>query len=109
MLGKGVFPVGGQERTGTFRQRQGRLHYLQNGGKQIPDYEPRPFMLPCRCVIDRDFFKLIEWADGRLELYDLNRDFEESRNLRDDPDLAPRVRALQQVMLEKLGPFSENA
>ena len=82
---------------------------LQAIKKQVPDYQPQPFMQPCRCVIDRDFFKLIEWADGRLELYDLNRDCEESRNLGSDPDLAPRIQSLRQVMLEKLGPFSENA
>ena len=81
---------------------------LQAIRKQIPDYEPKAFMQPCRCVIDRDFFKLIEWADGRLELYDLNRDFEESRDLGGDPELAPRVQALMQVMLEKLGPFNKN-
>jgi arylsulfatase A-like enzyme len=77
--------------------------------KQIPDYQPQPVMLPCRCVIDGDFFKLIEWADGRLELYDLNRDFGESHNLSHVPDLAPRVQALKRVMTEKLGPFGENA
>jgi arylsulfatase A-like enzyme len=76
--------------------------------KQIPDYQPQPFMLPCRCVIGGDFFKLIEWADGRLELYDLNRDLEENHNLSEIPDLAPRVQALQNAMKEKLGTFEEN-
>ena len=76
--------------------------------KQIPDYQPQPFMLPCRCIIDGDFFKLIEWADGRLELYDLNQDFEEAHNLSEVPDLAPRVQALQKAMVEKLGTFEEN-
>jgi arylsulfatase A-like enzyme len=76
--------------------------------KQVPDYQPQPFMLPCRCVIDGDFFKLIEWADGRLELYDLNRDFEESHDLSGVPDLAPRVQVLQKAMVEKLGTFEEN-
>jgi arylsulfatase A-like enzyme len=77
--------------------------------KQVPDYQPKPFMQPCRCVIDGEFFKLIEWADGRLELYDLNRDFEESRNLSGVLDLSSRAQALKQVMVEKLGPFGENA
>jgi arylsulfatase A-like enzyme len=81
---------------------------LQAIRKQIPDYQPQPFMQPCRCVIGEDFFKLMEWADGRLELYDLNRDFGESSNLAGQTDLAPRVGALHQVMLEKLGPFGEN-
>jgi len=47
-------------------------------------------------------------SPGRLELYDLNRDFEENLDLSDVSDLAPRTRALSQVMLEKLGPFGEN-
>jgi arylsulfatase A-like enzyme len=77
--------------------------------KQVPDYQPLPFMQPCRGVIDGDFFKLIEWADGRLELYDLNRDFEEIRDLSGVPDQVPRIQGLRQVMLGKLGPFGENA
>ena len=76
--------------------------------KQIPDYQPQPFMLPCRCVIDKELFKLIEWADGRLELYDLNRDFEENHDLSKVPDLAPRLQALHRAMVEKLGTFEEN-
>lgn len=82
---------------------------LQAIRKQIPDYQPQPVMHPCRCIIDTDFFKLIEWADGRLELYDLNRDFTESRNLMNVPDQIPRARTLLQVMMEKLGAFGENA
>jgi arylsulfatase A-like enzyme len=77
--------------------------------KQVPDYQPQPFMLPCRCVIDGEFFKLIEWADGRLELFDLNRDFEESHDLSSIPDLSPRAQRLKQVMTERLGPFGESA
>jgi arylsulfatase A-like enzyme len=76
--------------------------------KRVPDYQPQPFMQTCRCIIDKDFFKLIEWADGRLELYDLNRDFEEDRNLSSVPDLASRAEALKGVLTEKLGPFGEN-
>jgi arylsulfatase A-like enzyme len=76
--------------------------------KRVPDFQPRPFMQPCRCVIDNMFYKLIEWADGGLELYDLNNDFWESDNLSQVPDQAFRVQALQQIMREKLGPFDEN-
>jgi len=82
---------------------------LQAIKKRVPDYQPQPFMQPCRCVIDEEFFKLIEWADGCLELYDLNSDFEESRDLSNNPDLVSRVRILKSVMREKLGPFSETA
>ena len=81
---------------------------LQAIRKQVPDYRPQPFMQPCRCVINGDFFKLIEWADGRLELYDLKGDFEESRDLGGLPDQVHRIQALRQVMMEKLGPFGEN-
>jgi arylsulfatase A-like enzyme len=81
---------------------------LQAIQKRVPDYQPQPFMQPCRCVIDKEFFKLIEWADGRLELYNLNNDFEESHNLSNVPDLALRVEALKRVLAEKLGPFRKN-
>lgn len=88
-------------------------HY-QNVGleaikKRVPDYQPRPYMQPCRCVIDGEYFKLIEWADGRVELYDLHHDFEESRDLSQVPGQSPRVRALHRLMQEKLGPFPEKA
>jgi hypothetical protein len=62
-------------------------------------------MQPCRAVIDRDFFKLIEWYDGRLELYDLNRDFGETRNLLEEPGMAPKVQALQDLLQKNCGPF----
>jgi arylsulfatase A-like enzyme len=108
------FPLPESSRSllSTGREYAFAEHY-QNIGlaairKQVPDYQPHPFMLPCRCVIDGEFFKLIEWADGRLELYDLNRDFEESNDLSGVPDLAPRVQALQKAMVEKLGTFEEN-
>jgi len=81
---------------------------LQAIHKRVPDFQPRPFMQPCRCVIDNKLFKLIEWADGNLELYDLSDDFWESRNLSQVPDQASRVRALQSIMREKLGAFGEN-
>jgi arylsulfatase A-like enzyme len=76
--------------------------------KRVPDFQPRPFMQPCRCVIDSTLVKLIEWADGRLELYDLNHDFWESRNLSQVPDQASRIQALHSLMRERLGPFREN-
>ncbi|MFZ2088406.1 MAG: sulfatase-like hydrolase/transferase, partial [Desulfobaccales bacterium] len=105
-------PESSRSLLGDHREYAFAEHYqnigLQAIRKQVPDYEPKPFMLPCRCVIDREFFKVIEWADGRLELYDLNQDFEESRDLVGDPDLAPRAHALRQVMEEKLGPFGKN-
>ncbi len=75
--------------------------------KRVPDFRPRPVMTPCRCVIDEEFFKLIEYADGRLEMYDLNRDFEEQRDLSRDPELGPRLRTLQRVMEARLGPWPE--
>jgi arylsulfatase A-like enzyme len=82
---------------------------LQAIHKRVPDYQPRPYMQPCRCVIDEDFFKLIEWADGRLELYDLNHDFGENHDLSQVPDQSPRIRPLHRLMQEKLGPFGEKA
>jgi hypothetical protein len=81
---------------------------LQAIQKRVPDYQPQPFMQPCRCVIDEEFFKLIEWADGHLELYNLTNDLDETHNLSNVPDLASRIEALKRLLAEKLGPFYKN-
>jgi arylsulfatase A-like enzyme len=78
---------------------------LQALRKRVPDYRPQPYMQPCRAAVAADLFKLIQWADGRRELYDLNRDPGEQRNLAADLDPPPRLAALEAVLEEKLGPF----
>jgi arylsulfatase A-like enzyme len=57
------------------------------------------FMLPHRALITNDFFKLILRADGHMELYDLNNDFDERYDLSSQTAHAARI----QRMLHELG------
>jgi arylsulfatase A-like enzyme len=53
-----------------------------------PDFHlDRQLMQACRSIVDRDLHKLIRWADGRQELYDLKKDYGELENRIDDPGL----------------------
>lgn len=73
--------------------------------RRAADFQVKPFMQPCRCIIDRDLYKLVEWADGRLELYDLKADYAEAQDLIARPEQQDRAGRLKQVMEEKLGAF----
>jgi arylsulfatase A-like enzyme len=53
--------------------------------EMAPQFEPWPQMQPCWAFIDSHLRKLILWADGRRELYDLKEDYEEQHNLADHP------------------------
>lgn len=64
-----------------------------------------PHMQPCRAAIDRELVKLIQWADGRRELYDLKRDPGETTDLAHHPDWQTRLLALEQEITARLGPF----
>jgi arylsulfatase A-like enzyme len=65
---------------------------------QNSEFQPSEKMQPCRCIIDADLQKLIEWRDGRLELYDLKTDFAEQYNLVGQPKYANCVRDLYQKL-----------
>jgi arylsulfatase A-like enzyme len=80
---------------GRFLRRQGT----------VPRQE---FMQPCRCIIDAELFKLMEWADGSLGLYDLKTDYGEEKNLLPQPQFQALGRALQQNLTENLGEFRYN-
>jgi arylsulfatase A-like enzyme len=73
--------------------------------RRADDFQVKPFMQPCRCVIDRDLHKLIQWADGRQELYDIKADYAEASNLINLEEYQGRVKHLQQVMEDNLGAF----
>lgn len=66
------------------------------------------FVQPCRCVIDDELFKLMEWADGSLGLYDLKSDYAEEHNLLPQPQFLGLARTLQQNLKENLGEFRYN-
>ncbi|MEJ5330770.1 MAG: sulfatase-like hydrolase/transferase [Desulfobaccales bacterium] len=70
--------------------------WRQNREKRSLPFEP--YMQPCRALIDQDLFKLVEWQDGRLELYDLKTDFQESENLAQKPEMGARVEILKKMM-----------
>jgi arylsulfatase A-like enzyme len=71
--------------------------------RRTVDFQPRDFMEPCRCLIDSELYKLIQWRDGRRELYDLKIDLEEKVNLVDHPDAGPRKEKLDDL----LGPWGD--
>jgi arylsulfatase A-like enzyme len=73
------------------------------------NFPRQEFMQPCRCVINDELFKLIEWADGSLGLYDLKTDYGEERNLLLQPQFQDLGRTLQQNLREHLGEFRYNA
>ncbi len=69
-------------------------------------FTPTDAMQACRCVIDADLMKLIEWQDGRLECYDVKNDYDERHNLANSPDRAQTVGILQAKLKDQLGPFA---
>jgi arylsulfatase A-like enzyme len=73
--------------------------------RRDPNFQPTPTMQPCRCIIDRHLHKLIEWADGRLEFYDLQNDYAEEANLISHSARATQAEQLQQKLQGTLGPF----
>jgi len=70
--------------------------------RRDPGFVPWETMLPCWAVIDADLRKLIRWADGRRELYDLKTDYAEERNLAADPAYRQVAAALEQRLLDFL-------
>jgi len=80
-----------------------RLAHLKLG----PDFQPRDFMQPCLALVDTGLHKLITWADGHRELYDLKRDYGEAANLIDHPEYQRRAASLQQTLAEVAAPFPD--
>jgi hypothetical protein len=73
-------------------------------GARAPDFVPRPEMQPCRALVDRDLWKLIEWGDGRRELYELSLDAGETRDLAAAPEHEQRLRDLTATLHGLVGP-----
>jgi arylsulfatase A-like enzyme len=72
------------------------------------NYPRQAFMQPCRCVINEDLVKLMEWADGSLSLFDLKSDYAEGNNLLRQPQFQGLATALHQDLRENLGDFLYN-
>jgi len=76
------------------------LHVDPDRYRQItPDYEPLETMQTCCAIIDQELRKLILWADGRGELYDLKKDYAEENNLIHHPDYQNLAQDLKQKLL----------
>ncbi len=73
--------------------------------RRADDFQVKAYMQPCRCIIDRDLHKLLQWADGRQELYDLKADYAEANDLISRAEQQGRAERLKQIMEENLGPF----
>ena len=71
--------------------------------RRDPNFQPKGFMQPCRAIIDAELHKLVEWLDGRLELFDLKQDFGEEHNLAERPEIQAHLGRLKQ----KLGEISD--
>lgn len=69
-------------------------------------FTPTDVMQACRCIIDADLMKLIEWQDGRLECFDIKNDYDERHNLADSPGQARTVGSLKEKLEDQLGPFT---
>ncbi len=80
------------------------VKYLKARGKPI-----EPHMQPCRAVIDAARVKLIQWADGRRELYDLESDPCETTDLAAEPRWQEKLAALERELTTRLGPLTAEA
>jgi len=75
------------------------LHLLK---RRLQKFNLHSCMLPGNALIRADLWKLIRWQDGTEELYDLNRDFGEGRNLSGDPQFAGQQQELRRQLDEFL-------
>ena len=65
-------------------------HTIHKFRSENPSFVLEDFMLPHKSLITDDMMKIIMRADGKTELYDLNKDFYETRDLSSDPAYAGR-------------------
>jgi arylsulfatase A-like enzyme len=78
--------------------------------RRLPDRaRPPDYTQPCIGVIDNRLHKLIKWTNGRLELYDLNKDFGETVNLLRDPAYQDQAASLQAKLAQVSVPLPEGA
>lgn len=75
--------------------------------RRHPGFQPGPQMQSGRCLIDSQLRKLIQWADGRCELYDLKKDYEEKHDLAANPAYEPEREVLRRRLAEMTQPFNE--
>jgi len=72
--------------------------------KKGPNSRVPESLQPCLALIDRELHKLIHWADGRLELYDLKKDYGEIDNLINHPAYQSKAAELKNKLAELSAP-----
>ncbi len=73
--------------------------------RRDPHFLPTKQMQPCRTIINADLWKLIQWQDGRLELFNIKTDYAEAYNLINDMKYLPVKNQLFSDLNEELGLF----
>jgi len=68
--------------------------------KKGPNSRVPEFLQPCLALVDQDLHKLIYWADGRRELYDLKQDYGETANLWQHPAYRSTAQDLERKMTQ---------
>lgn len=93
------------------RRRMGEYPAVMRGAlaavrERYPDFDPRPWDRTLRAYYDEPY-KFVQASDGRHELYDLDDDPGELRNLiREQPQVAQRLAADLQAYLGSLQKFA---
>ncbi len=63
-----------------------------------PDFKPLSFMQPMMSVITEDLWKITKWLDGTIEVYDLNKDLYETRNLAQNESYIEKTAKLKKLI-----------
>jgi arylsulfatase A-like enzyme len=73
-------------------------HTVHKFRRANPSFVLKDFMQPHKSLVTDDMMKIIKRADGQEELYDLNKDFYETRDLSNDTAYAGRKINLSQLL-----------
>jgi len=73
-------------------------HTIHKFQRENPSFVPRDFMQPHKSLITDNMMKIIKRSDGLTELYDLNKDFYETRDLSNEPAYAGQKINMSQLL-----------
>jgi arylsulfatase A-like enzyme len=73
-------------------------HTIHKFRRANPSFVIQDFMQPYKSLVTDDMMKIIKRADGQTEMYDLNNDFYETRDLNNDPAYAGQKINLSQLL-----------
>jgi len=79
--------------------------------KRNPNFVPMDFMQPLMSIITEDFWKITKRLDGHIEVYNLNNDLYETRDLSNDNHYSKKITKLKELinLLEKATGFDKAA